>query len=135
MVDGLYVSHPRLLLCLPLPLLRTLMSAVCTCVCSVTSVAESLQPHRLQPSRLLCPWDSPGTNTEVGCHGLLHGDLPEPGIEPRSPASPSLQADSLPTESPGKPPECTGPTQIIQDHCPPQDPSCNRICKVHFAKR
>ena len=29
------------------------------------------------------------------------GDLPDPGIEPRSPA---LQADSLPTELPGKPP-------------------------------
>ena len=28
------------------------------------------------------------------------GDLPNPGIEPRSPA---LQADSLPSESPGKP--------------------------------
>ena len=28
------------------------------------------------------------------------GDLPDPGTEPRSPA---LQADSLPTEPPGKP--------------------------------
>ena len=28
------------------------------------------------------------------------GDLPEPGIEPRSP---TLQVDSLPTEPPGKP--------------------------------
>ena len=26
------------------------------------------------------------------------GDLPEPGIKPLSPASPALQADSLPTE-------------------------------------
>ena len=32
------------------------------------------------------------------------GDLPDPGIEPRSPASPVLQVDSLPTEPPGKPP-------------------------------
>ena len=31
------------------------------------------------------------------------GDLPDPGIEPESPASPALQADSLPTEPPGKP--------------------------------
>ena len=30
------------------------------------------------------------------------GDLPDPGIEPISPASPTLQADSLPTEPPGK---------------------------------
>ena len=32
------------------------------------------------------------------------GDLPDPGLEPRSP---TLQADSLPTEPPGKPPEKT----------------------------
>ena len=31
------------------------------------------------------------------------GDLPNPGIEPESPASPSLQVDSLPTEPPRKP--------------------------------
>ena len=31
---------------------------------------------------------------------LPPGDLPNPGIEPRSPA---LQADSLPSEPPGKP--------------------------------
>ena len=30
------------------------------------------------------------------------GDLPNPGIEPLSPASPALQADSLPTEPSGR---------------------------------
>ena len=25
----------------------------------------------LEPARLLCPWDSPGKNTGVGCHALL----------------------------------------------------------------
>ena len=30
-----------------------------------------LQPHRLQPTRLLCPWDFPGKSTGVGCHCLL----------------------------------------------------------------
>jgi len=51
--------------------------------------------------------DSPGKNTGVGCHALLQGfpgifpgDLPNPRIKPRSPA---LQADSLPSEPPGKP--------------------------------
>ena len=29
--------------------------------------------HRLQPARLLCPWNSPGNNTGVGCHSLLQG--------------------------------------------------------------
>ena len=37
-------------------------------------------------TRLLGPWDFPGMNTGVGCHFLLQGDLPDPGIEPRSPA-------------------------------------------------
>ena len=30
-----------------------------------------MRPHRLQPTRLPCPWDSPGKNTGVGCHFLL----------------------------------------------------------------
>ena len=34
---------------------------------------DSLQPHGLQPTWLLCPWDSPGKNTGVGCHILLQG--------------------------------------------------------------
>ena len=32
------------------------------------------------------------------------GHLPDPGIKPKSPASPVLQADSLPAEPPGNPP-------------------------------
>ena len=44
--------------------------------------------------------DSPGKNTGVGCHALLQGNLPHPGIKP---SSPSLLADSLPSEPPGKP--------------------------------
>ena len=38
---------------------------VCVPVCSVASVmSDCLRPHGLQPARLLCPWDSPGKNTE-----------------------------------------------------------------------
>ena len=32
---------------------------------------NSLQSYGLEPTRLLCPWDSPGKNTGVGCHGLF----------------------------------------------------------------
>jgi len=35
------------------------------------SRADSMQPHWQQPTRLPCPWDSPGKNTGVGCHFLL----------------------------------------------------------------
>ena len=44
--------------------------------------------------------DSPGKHIGMGCHVLLQGDLPNPGIEPRSP---TLQADSLLPKQPGKP--------------------------------
>ena len=45
---------------------------------SAAATAKSLQscptvrPHRRQPTRLRSPWDSPGKNTGVGCHFLLH---------------------------------------------------------------
>ena len=32
----------------------------------------TLCDHRWKRTRLLCPWDSPGKNTGVGCHFLLH---------------------------------------------------------------
>ena len=31
-------------------------------------MSDSLRPHGPWPARLLCPWDSPGKNTGVGCH-------------------------------------------------------------------
>ena len=33
--------------------------------------SDPQQPHGLQPSRLLPPWDFPGKSTGVGCHCLL----------------------------------------------------------------
>ena len=34
-------------------------------------MSGSVRFHRQQPTRLPCPWDSPGKNTGVGCHFLL----------------------------------------------------------------
>ena len=34
-------------------------------------MSDSVRPHRQQPTRLPCPWDSPGKNTGVGCRFLL----------------------------------------------------------------
>ena len=167
---------------------------------------RSVRPHRRQPTRLPCPWDSPGKNTGVGCHFLLQcmkvesesevaqscltpsdpmdcsppgpsihgifqarvlewsaiafsakllqlcpilcdtmncslsafsihgilqarilewvampspGDLPNPGIEPRSPA---LQADSLPLEPQGKPKNTgVGSLSFLQGIFPTQE--------------
>ena len=39
-------------------------------------MSDSLQPHRLQLARHLCPWNSPGKNTGLGCHSLLQGIFP-----------------------------------------------------------
>ena len=48
------------------------------CVCMLSHV-QLLQPHRLQPASLLCPWKSPGKNTGVGSHSLLQGIFPTQG--------------------------------------------------------
>ena len=61
----------------------------------------ALQPYRLQPTRVLCPWNFPGNNTGVGCHFLLQGKTQG--------SSPSLlhllhwHMDSVPLAPPGKP--------------------------------
>ena len=62
-----------------------------TAACLVRS--SSLQLHGLWPTRLLCPWQEYWS-------GFLcppPGDLPNPGIKPRSL---TLQGDSLPYEPP-----------------------------------
>ena len=42
----------------------------CYVVWSLSRVRLFMTPWT---TRLLCPWDSPGKNTEVGCHFLLQG--------------------------------------------------------------
>ena len=50
------------------------------CVCVIHSVMpDSLRPHGLQPTRLLCPMDFPGKDTGTGCVFLLHGIFPTQG--------------------------------------------------------
>ena len=55
---------------------------VCVCVCVRSVAPYSLRPHRLQPVGLLCPWDSPGKNTGVGCPSLLQGIFLTQGWNP-----------------------------------------------------
>ena len=52
-------------------------------------MSDSSQPHGVQPTRLLCPWDFPGKSTWVGCHCLLlpfptEGIFHNSGIKPVS---------------------------------------------------
>ena len=63
-------------------------------MCSVAQLRPTLcDPVDCSPPGFSVHEDSPGKNTPSG-------DLPNPGIKPRSPA---LQVDSLQTEPPGNP--------------------------------
>ena len=69
---------------------------LCVCVCvSFSVMSDFLQPHQAPLSL--------GFSRKEYWSGLpfpFPGNLPDPGIEPGSPA---LQAGSLPSEPPGKP--------------------------------
>ena len=43
-------------------------------------VSDSLWSHGLYLTRVLCPWNSPGKNTGVGCHSLLQGSFLTQGL-------------------------------------------------------
>ena len=52
------------------------------CALSCFTVSDCLPPNRLQPTRLLCPWDFPSKNTGVGCCSLLQGIFQTEGSYP-----------------------------------------------------
>ena len=63
-------------------------------------MAISVRRYGLQPTRLLCPGESPGKNTGVGCHALLQGIFPVQGLNPHCLCL--LQVGPLPLTPPGK---------------------------------
>ena len=73
---------------------------LCCAVLGRSVMSDSLQPHGLYPARLLCPCGFSRQEYWGGLPCPPPGDLPNPGIEPRSP---ELQADSSPSEPPEKP--------------------------------
>ena len=68
------------------------------CTQSLSHVQLSATPWT-EPTRLLCPWDFSGKRYQNRLPIPSPGNLPDPGIEPASPVSPTLQSDSLPAES------------------------------------
>ena len=60
------------------PLQSNFMSNFVAASCPQLSrfMSNSVRPYGQQPSRLLCPRDSPGKNPGVGCHFLLHLQRP-----------------------------------------------------------
>ena len=87
-------------------------------------VSNSSRSHGLYPTRLLCPWGFSRQEYWSGLPCPSPGDLPNPGNEPRSL---TLQVNSLPSESPGKPKntgvgEWVGEvTQLCLTLCDPMD--------------
>ena len=62
----------------------------------------TFEPHGLQSTRLLCPWDIPGKNTGVGCHFLLQGIFLTQKLKPYLLLLLHWQADSLPLHYVGR---------------------------------
>ena len=73
------------------------------CMLSRSVVSDSLRPHGLHPARFLCPWDSQGKNTGVGCPAFLQGIFLKHGSGPRLLCLLHWQVGSLPVAPPGKP--------------------------------
>ena len=78
---------------------QTLLSFYSVCVLSCSVMSDSLQPHGARQAPLSMAFSRQEYWSGLPFPSL--GDFPDPGTEPGSPA---LQADSLPSEPPGKPP-------------------------------
>ena len=73
----------------------------CSHVLSCSVAANSLRPHELQSARL--HRDSPGKNTEVGCHALLQRIFPTQGLNLSFLRLLHWQVGSLPVSHLGSP--------------------------------
>ena len=65
-------------------------------------VSDSLWPRGLQPSRLLCPWDSPGKNTGVGSIPFSRGWSSQPRAQTHVSCISRIGGRFFTTEPPGK---------------------------------
>ena len=79
--------------------IRIVTTDLCAAVLCRSAVSNSLGPHGLWPTRLLCPWGFSRQEYSSGLPCPSPTDIPNPGIEPRSP---TLQADSSASEPPEK---------------------------------
>ena len=103
------------------------LALCCVCVFSRSVGSDSLWPQGLEPTRLLCPW---GFSRQEYWNGLPcppSGDLPNPGIDTRSP---KLHAHSLPSELPGRPKNTrVGSLSLLQGISPTQE---WYLCLLHW---
>ena len=79
------------------------MKQQCAWVLNCSVVSNSLWPMDCNPPGSSIHGPLQAKNTGGGCHFFLPGDLPDPGIEPMSLASPVLAGRLFTTKPPGKP--------------------------------
>ena len=84
---------------------------------------STLRPHRRQPTRLPCPWDSPGKNTGVGCHFRL---------QCMKVNSESEVAQLCPT--PSDPMNCSLPGSSIHGISQARALGCNCLLRIALAR-
>ena len=75
---------------------------------------HSWRPHRQEPTRLVCPWDSPGKNAGVGCQALLRGSLRTQGLSLHLSRPLRWQTGPLPLVPPGRPKMPPGATECLE---------------------
>ena len=110
-----------------------------------SALSNSLWPLGLQHTRFLCPWDSSGKNTGMGCHALLQGIFPTQRLNPgvlnsrqtlyhlnhpmgmhSDQISCSVVSDSLrPHESQHSRPPCPSPTPRVHSNSCPSSQWCH----------
>ena len=72
-------------------------------ICPACVPSPTLWARGLWPSRLLCPWDSAGKNTRVGCRFVLQGIFLTQGSNPSLLCLLRWQVGCLQLAPPGKP--------------------------------
>ena len=92
--------------------------------CSKDSHTAGQRPA-LSPFRLLCPWDSQGRNTQVGCHALLQGIFPTWGSNPGLLHCRQILYQLSYQGSPQLTENTASPTHVVSVRWPKGLPSCD----------
>ena len=91
----------------------------CVCMFLAQLCPTLCNPTDLQPTRLLCPWSSPGKNTGVGCHSLLQRLFPTQGLNPSLPHCRQVLYHLKPQRSPKQ--------ALIKRRCLR---ACSEVCEM-----
>ena len=94
----------------------------------VSMHAFSVMSYCLQPSRILCPWDSPGKNTGGGYHTFPQGIFPTQELNMSFLCLLNWQVGPLPLASPGKPTRVSVLRQTLLPSRLPRNTEKSSLC-------